>query len=174
MNSSNSFEAPARPERAPNQARRRALGVARARQAWTITRIELRRAFFAKRSLWVYGLALLPSVIFFGHGVDVKLRAERLARRGLTTPAMMDSIREGETAEDVKKRIHDLVEIPRLVEKTLELDGQIVPGLLIERQDDGVLGFEVVVGESSGDTGARRNLAHRGFGEAALAKQVQS
>ena len=30
------------------------------------------------------------------------------------------------TAEDVRKRIHDLVEIPRLVEKTLELDGQIV------------------------------------------------
>jgi glucosamine--fructose-6-phosphate aminotransferase (isomerizing) len=29
------------------------------------------------------------------------------------------------TSEDVKKRIHDLVEIPRLVEKTLELDGQI-------------------------------------------------
>jgi glucosamine--fructose-6-phosphate aminotransferase (isomerizing) len=29
------------------------------------------------------------------------------------------------TAEDVKKRIHDVVEIPRLVEKTLELDGQI-------------------------------------------------
>jgi glucosamine--fructose-6-phosphate aminotransferase (isomerizing) len=29
------------------------------------------------------------------------------------------------TAADVKKRIHDLVEIPRLVEKTLELDGQI-------------------------------------------------
>jgi len=28
-------------------------------------------------------------------------------------------------AEDVKKRIHDLVEIPRLVEKTLELDGQV-------------------------------------------------
>jgi glucosamine--fructose-6-phosphate aminotransferase (isomerizing) len=29
------------------------------------------------------------------------------------------------TAEDVKKRIHDLVEIPRLVEKTLELDGTV-------------------------------------------------
>ncbi|MBI2015479.1 MAG: glutamine--fructose-6-phosphate transaminase (isomerizing) [Candidatus Rokubacteria bacterium] len=28
-------------------------------------------------------------------------------------------------AEEVKKRLHDLVEIPRLVEKTLELDGQI-------------------------------------------------
>jgi glucosamine--fructose-6-phosphate aminotransferase (isomerizing) len=29
------------------------------------------------------------------------------------------------TAEDVKKRIHELVEIPRLVEKTLELDAQM-------------------------------------------------
>jgi glucosamine--fructose-6-phosphate aminotransferase (isomerizing) len=29
------------------------------------------------------------------------------------------------TTEDVKKRIHDLVEIPRLVEKTLELDGRL-------------------------------------------------
>src|SRR5206468_10471024 len=33
--------------------------------------------------------------------------------------------RSSDLAEDVKKRIHDLVEIPRLVEKTLELDGQI-------------------------------------------------
>jgi glucosamine--fructose-6-phosphate aminotransferase (isomerizing) len=32
------------------------------------------------------------------------------------------------TAEDVKKRIHDLVEIPRLVEKTLELD-QLIAAL---------------------------------------------
>ena len=32
----------------------------RARQAWTIAKIELRRVFFAKRSFWVYGLALLP------------------------------------------------------------------------------------------------------------------
>jgi glucosamine--fructose-6-phosphate aminotransferase (isomerizing) len=29
------------------------------------------------------------------------------------------------TTEEVKKRIHDLVEIPRLIEKALELDGQI-------------------------------------------------
>src|SRR6266480_3462337 len=34
--------------------------------------------------------------------------------------------RNAVTAEDVKKRIHDLVEIPRLIEKTLELDGQIM------------------------------------------------
>ena len=33
--------------------------------------------------------------------------------------------REAITAEDVRKRIHDLVEIPRLVERTLELDTKI-------------------------------------------------
>jgi hypothetical protein len=77
----------------------------RARQAWTIAKIELRRAFFAKRSFWVYGLALLPAVIFFGHGLDAKFRSERLARRGIITPALMDSVREGATAEDVNQRL---------------------------------------------------------------------
>ena len=50
-------------------------------------------------------LALLPSVIFFGHGLDAKFRSDRLARRGVISPALMDSVREGETAEDVKKRL---------------------------------------------------------------------
>jgi hypothetical protein len=79
--------------------------VARARQAWTIAKVELRRVFFAKRALWVYGLALLPSLIFFGHGVEAKIRGERLARRGLTTPALLDSVREGEAVADVKQRL---------------------------------------------------------------------
>jgi len=77
----------------------------RAGQAWTIAKIELRRAFFARRSFWVYGLALLPSLIFFGHGLEAKFRSERLARRGLTTPALIDSVREGEAVEDLKKRL---------------------------------------------------------------------
>src|SRR5262245_5038174 len=77
----------------------------RARQAWTIAGIELRRVFFAKRSFWVYGLALLPSVIFFGHGLETKFRSERLARRGVTAPVLIDSVRDGESAEDVKKRL---------------------------------------------------------------------
>jgi len=82
----------------------------RARQAWTIARIELRRAFFARRSLWVYALALLPSAIFFGHGLDAKLRSDRLTRRGVISPALMDSVREGETAADVKKRLGEPAE----------------------------------------------------------------
>ena len=85
--------------------RARALDVARARQAWTIAKIELRRVFFAKRSFWVYGLALLPSVIFFGHGLDEKFRSQRLARNGLISAALMDSVGDGESADEVKKRL---------------------------------------------------------------------
>jgi hypothetical protein len=77
----------------------------RARQAWTIATVELRRVFFAKRALWVYGLALLPAVIFFGHGVAVKYRGDQLARRGVIQPALMDSVREGEAVADVKQRL---------------------------------------------------------------------
>ena len=67
----------------------------RARQAWTIAKVELRRAFFAKRSFWVYGLAVLPAVIFFGHGLDAKFRTDRLSRRGVISPALVDSVRDG-------------------------------------------------------------------------------
>ena len=85
--------------------RARALDVARARQAWTIARVELRRVLFAKRGLWVYALALLPALIFFGHGVASKYRGDQLARRGQTTPALMDSVQEGEAVADVKNRL---------------------------------------------------------------------
>jgi F5/8 type C domain-containing protein len=77
----------------------------RAGQAWTVAKIELRRVFFARRSFWVYGLALLPSLIFFGHGLETKFRSERLARRGQIAPALMDSVGDGESAGDVKKRL---------------------------------------------------------------------
>lgn len=79
--------------------------VVRARQAWTIATIELRRAFFAKRSLWVYALAFLPSVIFFGHGLEAKFRSDRLARRGVTPPALIDSVREGDREDEVIRRL---------------------------------------------------------------------
>src|SRR5690349_24309765 len=85
--------------------RARALGFARARQAWTIARIELRRAFFAKRSFWVYGLALLPAVIFFGHGVDAKVSTERLMRRGVISAALVDSVQQGESIDAVRSRL---------------------------------------------------------------------
>ncbi len=82
----------------------------RVRQSWTIATVELRRVFLSRRGLWVYGLALLPSLIFFGHGVERKLRSEHLARRGLTAPALMESVREGEAVQDVKTRLGEPAE----------------------------------------------------------------
>ena len=77
----------------------------RAGQAWTIAKIELRRAFFAKRGLWVYALALLPAGAFFVHGVDATLRIERLSRNGLTDAALMSGVQKGETVDAVKARL---------------------------------------------------------------------
>lgn len=77
----------------------------RIKQAWTISKIERRRAFFSKRAFWVYGLALLPSIIFFGHGIEVKIRRGRLSAHGLTQPALIDSVSIGEPAESVLKRL---------------------------------------------------------------------
>lgn len=73
------------------------------RQVWTIARLQLRRVFFAKRSLWVYLLALFPSVIFFGHGLETKFRRDRWSNR-ITPAAALDSIRPGETDEEILKR----------------------------------------------------------------------
>ena len=78
---------------------------ARARQAWTIARIELRRAFFARRGLWVYVLALLPAVVFLGHGIDAKSDIARYSRGGPTDPALINSIQKGETLDAVKARV---------------------------------------------------------------------
>ncbi len=78
---------------------------ARARQAWTIARTELRRAFFAKRGLWVYALALLPALVFFGHGLDAKWRSDRLSRNGLADAAAMNSLQKGDALQDVKARL---------------------------------------------------------------------
>jgi hypothetical protein len=77
----------------------------RVKQAWTIAKIELRRAFFSKRAFWVYGLAVLPSVMFFGHSLEVKIRRDRLLAHGLVAPALIDSVRKGETDEDLIKRL---------------------------------------------------------------------
>ena len=88
----------------PSRARSRD-AFARARQAWTIAAVEIRRAFFAKRALWVYGLALLPTLMFFGHGVAMKYRGDQLGRRAVTQPALIDSLREGEAVADVKQRL---------------------------------------------------------------------
>ncbi len=78
---------------------------ARWRQAWTIAKIELKRAFFSKRAFWVYGLALFPSIIFLGYNITIQFRRERLSSQGLVKPALIHGIRIGETPEEVRSRL---------------------------------------------------------------------
>jgi ABC-type transport system involved in multi-copper enzyme maturation permease subunit len=75
----------------------------RLRQVWTIARLQLRRVFFSRRSFWVYLLAIFPSVMFLGHGIEVKVRQARWASRA-TPVAALESIREGDSDEEVLKR----------------------------------------------------------------------
>ena len=79
------------------------ISTSRFRQVSTIARLQLRRVFFSRRSFWVYLLALFPTVIFTGHGLEVKLRREQWSSR-VTPPAVLDSVREGETEEEILKR----------------------------------------------------------------------
>jgi hypothetical protein len=75
------------------------------KQAWTVAKIELRRAFLSKRAFWVYGLALLPAIIFFFHGAQMKIRRQSLSAGGFIQPALLDSVSVGETAEAVIQRL---------------------------------------------------------------------
>lgn len=79
----------------------------RARQAWVIARIEMRRAFFSKRALWVYLLALFPSVIFIGHAVEMKFQQQRWASGPKVSAALIDGVSRGEKDTDVLKRLGD-------------------------------------------------------------------
>ncbi len=65
----------------------------------------MRRAFFSKRAFWVYGLALLPAVIFFFYGIQMKIRRQNLSAGGFVQPALLDNVRVGETAEAVIQRL---------------------------------------------------------------------
>ncbi len=76
---------------------------ARLRQVRLIAGLQLRRVFFARRSLWVYVLALFPAVIFFGHGVEITVSRAAYAD-DVTALHLIQGIREGETPDAVLLR----------------------------------------------------------------------
>ena len=79
---------------------------ARLQQVWTITRLQLRRVFFSRRSFWVYLLALFPAVAFFGRAFETEFNRTRWASQA-TPAATLESVREGESEEDVLRRAGD-------------------------------------------------------------------
>ncbi len=65
----------------------------------------MRRAFFSKRGFWVYGLALIPSIIFFGHAIEMKVRRDRYSARSIVSPQLIDTAAKGEAVETVLQRL---------------------------------------------------------------------
>lgn len=70
-------------------------------QIWIIARMEMKRAFFSKRGIWVYALALFPAVIFTGHGLEATLRAKRWSGENKSDAAVLASLKPGMRDEEV-------------------------------------------------------------------------
>jgi len=70
-------------------------------QIWIIAKLEMRRAFFSKRALWVYLLALFPAVIFIGHGISVKMQRDEYAGKAVVSAAVLDRMAVGSTDTEV-------------------------------------------------------------------------
>ena len=75
----------------------------RLRQVWTITRLQLRRVFFSRRSFWVYLLALFPAFIFFLHGLHVTFMQRNWADK-VTPASVLEAIRKGDSETEVLRR----------------------------------------------------------------------
>ena len=73
----------------------------RLRQAWVIARLELKRVFLSRRSLWVYALALLPAALFIIHAIDVEYRMRQMRQGRAVNPAVLDAIEAGMTEQRV-------------------------------------------------------------------------
>lgn len=70
-------------------------------QIWIIAKLEIRRAFFSRRALWVYLLALFPAVLFFGHGLNVQYQRSEYAGKPVTSAALLDRLPIGTPEADV-------------------------------------------------------------------------
>jgi ABC-type transport system involved in multi-copper enzyme maturation permease subunit len=70
-------------------------------QIWTIARLELSRVFFSRRSFWVYLLAIFPAVIFLGHAVDARFKAQRWGGDRIASAEALNRVQSGMTDEQV-------------------------------------------------------------------------
>lgn len=76
-----------------------------AKQALTIARLEAKKAFFSRRGLWVYLLALFPCVIFLGHAIEVKYKQGRWSGQRVTEAALLENLPNGISHEDVRAKL---------------------------------------------------------------------
>jgi len=77
-------------------------------QLIAVVRIELTKTFFARRSIWIYLLALLPVSLFYINSIYAKREHERLARIAVDHSVGRDairSIRRGSTLQQVVQTV---------------------------------------------------------------------
>lgn len=74
------------------------------KQVLTIARLEMSKAFFSRRGLWVYVLAFFPVVVFLGHGLDVKWKKQRWSQKIVAT-SLIEGVQLGERSVDVRQRL---------------------------------------------------------------------
>jgi len=75
------------------------------KQMLKLSRLEVGQAFFNKRAWWVYLLALFPTAIFLVQAFVIRYEHNFFARRGFVAPALIDSVGEGATEEQVRARL---------------------------------------------------------------------
>jgi hypothetical protein len=80
------------------------------RQIRAVIRLEIKKTFFARRGLWIYGVALLPVLLFVAFVVATahhRQRSAELAQASERRLSVQDlrSIKTGMTQEEVKARL---------------------------------------------------------------------
>ena len=77
-------------------------------QILAIMRLEIKKTFFSRRSLWVYLLAFAPVLIFFARSINEPRQRDRLAEIAAKHPVStqaLNSIREETTYEQVIEKL---------------------------------------------------------------------
>jgi hypothetical protein len=73
----------------------------RVRQALVIARLELKRVFLSRRSLWIYGLAMLPAALFLVHALQLRYELSQARGGGVVAPAVIEAIERGMSEKQV-------------------------------------------------------------------------
>src|SRR5580700_2225140 len=77
-------------------------------QLTAVIRLELKKTFFARRSLWIYLLAVGPAFLYLVHAIDVTHDHEHRQALAAAHPVSAEALRSvavGATLEDVTAKL---------------------------------------------------------------------
>ena len=77
-------------------------------QILAVVRLEMKKPFLSRRSLWVYLLAFAPALLFFVHSIDASRQKDYLERKAVEYPISAQALNEvasGMTRDEVVERV---------------------------------------------------------------------